>query len=107
MESRFLQAGDKLTDRESRHLDVTYNWFSENLPCPPWSQNDWEYAVSWFKKDAHQYINKMWEMANLLKEHGKQVRMLKADNPGKIVYQDEFQVVAVAWVDVSGVRHNT
>jgi hypothetical protein len=105
-EAALLQDKKLLSKKEAALLQDTYDWFNDNLPCPPWSENNWEYGVSWFKKSANQHINKMWNLANLLKEHNKPVRMLKADNPGKIVYQDDFQVIAVAWVDVSGARHN-
>ena len=105
-EARFLRDDNLLSNHEEELLQETYDWFNENLSSPPWSQNDWVYAVSWFNKDATNHINKMWKIANILKEYGKPVLMIKRDNPGKIVYQDEFQIVAVAWVDVSGVRHN-
>jgi hypothetical protein len=39
----------------------------------------------------------MWELAALLREHGVPVRMLRSANPGKIVYQDAFQIVVEEW----------
>jgi len=105
-EARFLQDDNLLSKKENNLLNKTYKWLNKKLPCPPWSQNNWEYGVSWFKKDAHEFINQMWKIADILKEHGKPVRMLKIDNPGKIVYEDDYQIVAVAWVDVSGSRHH-
>jgi hypothetical protein len=39
----------------------------------------------------------MWEIASLLKEHGVPVRMLRSTNPGKILYQDDYQIVVDKW----------
>jgi hypothetical protein len=39
----------------------------------------------------------MWEIASLLKECGIPVRMLRSTNPGKVVYEDEYQVVVEEW----------
>jgi len=39
----------------------------------------------------------MWEIASLLKEHGVPVRMLRSTNPGKILYQDDYQIVVDEW----------
>ena len=54
-------------------------------------------AVSWFKDTAEPSIKKMWEIVALLKEHGIAVRLLRSKNPGKIVYEDDFQIVVREW----------
>ena len=37
------------------------------------------------------------EIVALLKEHGVAVRLLRSKNPGKIVYEDDFQIVVREW----------
>ncbi len=35
----------------------------------------------------------MWEIVALLREHGVAVRFLRSKNPGKVLYEDDFQIV--------------
>jgi len=54
--------------------------------------------VSWFKDDAKKLpIRKMWEIVTLLKEHGIAVRVLRSRKPGKILYEDDYQIVVKEW----------
>jgi hypothetical protein len=39
----------------------------------------------------------MWEIVALLRENDIAVRLLRSRNPGKIVYEDDFQVVVQEW----------
>jgi hypothetical protein len=39
----------------------------------------------------------MWEIAHLLKEHGVPVRLLRSENPGKVLYEDDYQIVVEEW----------
>jgi hypothetical protein len=41
----------------------------------------------------------MREMVALLKHHDVPVQMIKAARPGYIVYEDNFQIVAVPFAD--------
>jgi len=41
----------------------------------------------------------MHEMVALLKHHDLPVRMIKTARPGYVVYEDEFQIVAVPFAD--------
>jgi hypothetical protein len=36
-------------------------------------------------------------MVALLEEHDVRVRMLRSSNPGRVVYEDEFQIVVEEW----------
>jgi hypothetical protein len=98
-EARLLRDAGELYDYESERLEAIYDWFNEHLPCPPfgkkrrsgeWSQN----AVCWFRTGAKGPIERMWDIVAILREHGVVVRMITTEKPGKIVYEDEFQVVA-------------
>ena len=89
----------KLYPYEVSVVGEVFGWLNENLPCPPFKENQesgkWTSdAVSWFRDDAKDLITRMWEIVAVLKEHGVPVRVLKTDNPGKIVYSDKYQVVA-------------
>jgi hypothetical protein len=39
----------------------------------------------------------MWEIAHLLKEHDIPVRMLRSASPGKVLYEDFYQIVVEEW----------
>lgn len=86
-------------DHESELLEDIFDWFNEHLPCPPfraklrsgeWTPN----AVSWFRDQAGEPLRRTWDIVAILKEHGTTVRLVKTARPGRIVYSDEFQVVA-------------
>jgi hypothetical protein len=97
-EARLLRDRDDLDQYQIAWLEDTYDWFNEYLPCPPFSSSTWPRdAVSWFKDDAGESIRRMWELAALLQQHGIPVRMLRSANPGKILYEDAFQIVVEEW----------
>jgi hypothetical protein len=97
-EARLLRDKGGLNQDQISWLEEVYKWFNDNLPAPPFSSGSWPRdAVCWFKDDARDAIRKMWEIASLLKEHGVPVRMLRSANPGKILYQDPYQIVVEEW----------
>jgi len=66
------------------------------MPCPPWQESNWiPDAVSWFKDSAQEYISKMYDIVAMLDEHGIPVRILKTEKLASILYEDDYQVVAV------------
>ncbi len=56
-------------------------------------------AISWFKGSAQEMISKFRDLISILEQHDYPVRMLKTERPGQILYEDEFQIVAVTWID--------
>ena len=66
--------------------------------APPFSTSGWSRdAVSWFKDSAIEPIRKFRVLAALLEHHNRGVRMLRSRNPGKMLYEDKFQVVVEEW----------
>jgi hypothetical protein len=51
-------------------------------------------AVCWFRPNARRAIEKVRSISALLAEHGVPVRMIKTGDPGIVVYQDRWQLVA-------------
>lgn len=97
-EARLLLDRGALAPHEEEQLSIAYEWFNANLPCPPFSSSGWSRnAVAWFKDSAQESIKRTREIAVLLKQHGLQVRMLRSSNPGKVLYEDEYQVVVEEW----------
>lgn len=93
-EARILRDSNLLEMYQVERLEGIYLWLNENIPCPPFSTSNWSRnAISWFKDDAGECIQKMWEIVSLLKEHDVPVRMLLSKNPGKTLYEDKYQIV--------------
>ncbi len=97
--AREMRDRGELYEYESRWLEEVFEWFNTHLPCPPfgekrragkWTQD----AVSWFRDDAGEALRRMWDLVALLREHGVAVRVVTTDKPGRIVYSDDYQVVA-------------
>jgi hypothetical protein len=98
-EARLLRDAGKLYDYESGRLEAIYDWLNEHLPCPPFDKKlrrgEWTRdAVAWFRADAKGPIQRMWDIVAILREHGITVRIVSTERPGKVVYEDEYQVVA-------------
>lgn len=95
-EAQFLIERGELEPYEVKILEEIFEWLNENLPCPRFSSNNWPSdVVSWFKPEAEEPIQKMWEIVALLKEHDVPVRVLKSKMPGRAFYEDNFQIVVL------------
>ena len=95
VESRLLRDEERLEPYEIDWLEQIYDWFNTELPCPPFSRDRFPTdAVSWFRASATRFITRMWDLAALLRDHARPVRILKTDEPGVICYEDSYQVVA-------------
>jgi hypothetical protein len=97
-EARFLRDRGELSYEEEQRLEAVYVWLNSNLPCPPFFSSGWSRgAVSWFKDSASEPISKFRVLAALLEHHNRGVRMLRSHNPGKVLYEDQFQIVVEEW----------
>jgi hypothetical protein len=97
--ARLLRDDGKLYAYEVNLFETTSAWFNEHLPCPPFGaklrSGQWTPdAVSWFRDDAGEPLRRIWDLVHLLRENGSPVRLVTTDRPGKIVYRDDYQVVA-------------
>lgn len=85
-----------LTVEEHRELRLNLRWFNENLNIPSTYTNlQNKRALSWFKASAERPIQHMWRLKSILDQHGYQVDVLKTANPGTVIYEDGWQVVAI------------
>jgi hypothetical protein len=85
-------------------LHVVRDWFRRNLTAPHRLNRSRRphripKAICWFKPTAIEHIEKARSIVQALLELGVDVRMLKTNNPGYIVYQDEFQIAAEPFAD--------
>lgn len=86
---------DKLSADEHGVLQDALRWFNQNLHVPPCLKlPENRRALSWFKSDAKAPLSRMWALVEILKAHGLQVELHKTRTPGRVIYEDGWQVVA-------------
>ena len=71
-------------------------WFDANLAVPKQFSRDrhGQPGLSWFKTIATEHIKQMHQLKLALEACGIHVEVLTAHNPGRVVWQDEHQIVA-------------
>jgi hypothetical protein len=94
-----LRRQGKLDAQEEEQDNQICEWFDRHLKVPPrFTASKPPYyrkqkkAIS--KETAHEHIVRMRLLAEILRNHGVPVRMLKSKRVGYIVYEDEHQIVA-------------
>lgn len=88
------EEGD-LTVDEHRELRLALSWFNENLSIPAVLKHiEHRRAISWFKPAAAVAIQRMWQLKGLLDVHGYHVDVLRTTDPGNVVYEDDWQIIA-------------
>lgn len=105
-----LRREGELSEHERAELDELLHWFGENLETPNRfnrTKSKGYYrrttkGISWFKSSAETHVTKMHRMVAILGDQGHHVSMIKASNPGYIVYEDDHQVVAEPFSDLRG-----
>jgi hypothetical protein len=103
-----LQSNEFIDKIALSQVDECLSWFKLNLPIPDRfnrsaSKGAWRRettaGLSWFKEDAIIVIKKSFELANILRENGFAIEVLKTERPGYIFYEDEQQTVAEPFFD--------
>lgn len=91
-----------------RQLEDLLAWFRQNLSIPPrfnrskskgFYRRTATQGISWFKPTAKEHLAKGFELATLLVGNGYPIEVLKSTNPGYVVYEDEYQLVAEPFSD--------
>ncbi|MER6689512.1 hypothetical protein [Streptomyces minutiscleroticus] len=96
-----LAAQGKLTEEQYRFWRSNNDWYDANYPNPThvdpqvYAPEVHPGAVAWFKASAVDLIRRVDGYLELLAAHAVECRRLEAANPGRIVYEDEYQVVVV------------
>lgn len=97
-EARILRDENKLDRHEEQWLEDICDWYDTHLPLPPLVNGQFPRdAVAWFRAGSSEFIGRMWDIVAILKARDVPVRLLKSQNPGKILYEDEYQVLVQEW----------
>jgi len=90
-----LRDDGNLSAREHQEIRTSLAWFNEHLPIPAaLSDPEHRRAISWFRPAATEAIQRMWHLKELLSAHGHHVDVLRTADPGTVLYQDDWQVIA-------------
>ena len=94
-----LRDSGNLLDYEAERITESLTWFKKNLKIPDKfsisvKSNAKPRAISWYKNTALECISRMYALKAILETNGIFVELIKTDNPGLIVYEDEHQVTA-------------
>jgi len=70
-------------------------WLEMHLAAPGILRSPEHYrAICWFKDSAREPLKRIWSIKNLLDRYGYWVEVVKTTNPGRIIYQDGWQIAA-------------
>ncbi len=90
-----LHESHELQDHEDVRLGQFLEWMRANLATPDCLETPGnERAICWFKDTATTALEKAWDAVSLLRERGESIEMIKTDDPGAIIYEDDWQVAA-------------
>lgn len=85
---------------DKQRLEEIRAWFNRNLEKPKRfnkhsNKNKSDIAISWFKDSAVYHITSMYDMVPIFDNYGIQIELIKRENPGYIIYEDDYQVVTI------------
>jgi len=90
-----LQQAGLLTDEEKAvYHEIDQVWFEENLPNPPFYDDDKPgKPITWFKTATTEFmVEKLQPLMDMLEKYSKPYDIVYTNFPGRIVYEDEWQV---------------
>jgi hypothetical protein len=92
-----LRRDGRLSSEEDRLFAEVDAWFDRELRNPEFYEDGNSVnAITWFKTSATQLIDRLLPLCDLLQRHGVEYDVVECDDPGRIIYEDEFQIGAVA-----------
>ena len=97
-----LLHGHDLENYQREKLKELMIYFGKELPVPDKfssSKSKGAYrrnqrGISWLKAEAVDMVSKFRELKMILEEYGYPIEVIKIDFVGKIIYSDQYQVVA-------------
>ncbi len=77
------------------------DWFNANLPIPSWRSFSvksrgryYDDGICWFRDDARDMVRHAFILKALLDDLGIPIGRLHTEQPGQILYRDDWQIVA-------------
>lgn len=94
-----LRRADRLTEEEEElYFDID-DWFTVELPGPPFYEDGNSIgAVTWFKRGTTvEVLRGLEPLCQILDKYGVPWELAGSADPGTIVYEDEFQVGVIPY----------
>ncbi|MFE7743058.1 hypothetical protein [Nocardia sp. NPDC057455] len=94
-----LARSGRLTPEQERFRRRENDWYTENLADPgrldpsPYNRARHPAAEAWFKSSATHFIARVDGYLAILDAHGIEWCRLSSDAPGRIIYDDPYQVI--------------
>jgi hypothetical protein len=89
-----LRDSDRVPDHQLEPLREAFAWFNNHLPIPPRGANIPSDAIFWFRAEHAVMTRQIWSVVTGLRLSGCEVQLLRTTWPGRIAYQDEYQIAA-------------
>lgn len=84
-----------LPDYAYQELKKHIDWLRMHLESPAILKEDEHFrAISWFRSDAEAPLEHIWAIKAVLEEFGYHIDLIKTKDPGIVIYEDGWQVVA-------------
>jgi len=90
-----LRENDEVAPYHMEELERHVGWMRMHLKSPSCLKEDGnERALSWFHPRAKEPIRRIRIMVEILREYGVVIDQITTNNPGHVVYEDGWQIVA-------------
>jgi len=90
-----LRDGDDLEQHFESELIKNIEWLKQHLKSPKeLKENEHFRAISWFHPRAKEPIKRIRKIKAILEEHNYIIDTLKTDDPGIVIYEDGWQIIA-------------
>jgi hypothetical protein len=90
-----LKYDPRTTHADDIALREALEWLECHLDAPDILEKREHYrAICWFKDEAVKPISRCWTIKHILERYGYWIDLVKTRQPGLIIYQDGWQVVA-------------
>ncbi len=79
------------------HAELQRNleWLKVHLDAPDILDLDEHFrAICWFKPEAHEPLARIWPIKFVLDDFGYRIDLIKASDPGCVIYEDGWQIAA-------------
>lgn len=89
---QLLESG-KMEQKDADLFKELNNWFLDNLPLPPQCNNQDPVICRFKTENSEEMIKMIRPILWLLEKYGIPYFLVHTNTPGKIVYEDKYQIV--------------
>jgi hypothetical protein len=87
----------RVTAQEEADYWSHREWYERHLPIPPfYSNGNPKRAITWFKDSTMELplLHRLAFYRDLANKYGLEIQMESTDEPGEMIYEDQFQIAA-------------